>query len=388
MHESPDRLEQLNREIPRDLVTIVHKAIAREPVQRYPDAQALGNDLRRFIEGRPILARRISATERTWRWCRRNPVIAGMLVSMVIALAGVFGLWLRSERLLALTRKQAFGLQLDQAIALCEQGYVDQGLLTMAEELKEYRASPAAEQYGIRANLAAWSARLIPHERLADRILTAVGIKGTSEKNLLATIDEDGNPQVWDLATGKQKTDKGLEPIGAPRQTPSRTTPVSLWSSNDGKILIGSADDGCVRLWNLDTGRLVGPPIPVRTTISELALSEDHRLIATRTENDVERWDVTTGRPVNTAWPPEKSPGLKIVALYPHRVVTRDENGVYRLHDLDSGQRIGRPMASAKDSQLENVKERKALLIWWNGTDQARWFQAWSVETGEPLGLP
>ncbi len=107
MHESPDRLGQLNREIPRDLVTIVHKAIAREPDQRYIDAEALGKDLGRFIEGRPILARRVSATERTWRWCRRNPVIAGMLVMMVAALAGVFGLWLRSERLLALTRRQA-----------------------------------------------------------------------------------------------------------------------------------------------------------------------------------------------------------------------------------------------------------------------------------------
>jgi WD40 repeat protein/tRNA A-37 threonylcarbamoyl transferase component Bud32 len=404
MHESPDRLEQFNREIPRDLVTIVHKAIAREPVQRYPGAQALGDDLRRFIEGRPILARRISATERTWRWCRRNPVIAGLLVTMVAALAGVFGLWLRSERLLALTRRQALGLQLDQAIALCEQGYVDQGLLGMAEQLKEYRTSPAAQQYGIRTNLAAWSARLILHEKLADRILDVRRITriGDQQPIAVASIDEGGNSQVWDLATGKRTpTDKGLEPIGAPRQTPSGTTqalrpiqrggdgiPQFLWSPDDGKILIGSAGDGCARLWNINTGRLVGPPIPVRTPISELALSEDHRLIATRTDNDVQRWDVTTGHPVKTAWPPEKSPGPKAVALYPHRVVTRDENGVFRLHDLDSGQRIGRPMTSAKDSQLKNVKERKALLIWWDGTDQDRWFQAWSVETGEPLGPP
>ena len=55
MHESPERLEQLNREIPRDLVTIVHKAIAREPDHRYLDAEAMGKDLGRFLEGRPIL---------------------------------------------------------------------------------------------------------------------------------------------------------------------------------------------------------------------------------------------------------------------------------------------------------------------------------------------
>jgi WD40 repeat protein len=394
MHESPDRLEQLNREIPRDLATIVHKAIAREPVQRYPNAQALRNDLGRFIEGRPILARRISATERTWRWCCRNPVIAGMLVAMVVSLAGVFGLWLRSERLLALTRRQSFGLQLDQAIALCEQGYVERGLTAMAEQLEEYRTSPAAQQHGIRANLAAWSARVIPHERLADRIMEVRPIPGTPEKQLiaLATLDEDGNPQVWDLATGKRKpTDEGLEPIGAPRQTPSGTTPrpQSLWSSDDDKILIASADDGCVRLWNLDTGRLVGRPIPVRTTIGELALSEDLRLIATRSDNDVQRWDITTGSPVKTAWPPENSRGLKIVALYPHRVVTRDESGVYRVHDLDSGQRIGRPITSAKAGGFSKMRERNALLFWWwNGMGEESWFQGWSVETGEPLGPP
>ncbi len=388
MHESPDRLEQLNREIPRDLATIVHKAIAREPVQRYSDAQALRNDLGRFIEGRPIQARRISAPERTWRWCRRNPVIAGLLVAMVVALAGVFGLWLRSERLLALTREQAFGLRLDQAVALCEQGYVDRGVLAMAEQLKDYRRSPAAEQYAIRANLAAWSPHLIAPERLADGILAVKGVPN-AQYRLFATIDLDGNPQVWDFATGKL-AEKGLEPIGAARQTPSGKTPPlpSLWFSDDGKILIGSAGDGFVRLWNFDTGRFVGPPIPVRNFISELALSEDHRLMATRYNDDVQRWDVTTGRPVKTAWPPERSPVPKAVALYRHRVVTRDESGVYEIHDLDSGKRIGRPMTSAKDSELESVKERKALLIRWDEKNQKSWFQAWSVETGEPLGPP
>ncbi len=262
MNESPDRLGQLNREIPRDLVTIVHKAIAREPDRRYIDAEALAKDLGRFIEGRPILARRVSAAERTWRWCRRNPVIAGMLVMMVAALAGVFGLWLRSERLLALTRRQAVGLQLDRAIVLCEQGYVDQGLLAMAEQLKEYGTSPAAEQHAIRANLASWSTRLIVPETLAARIVTCSGSQG----KLLATLDEDGHPLVWDLGTGKL-TGKGLEPIGAPRQARTGTTPPppGLWFFEDGKILIGRGIDGWFRFWDLDTGRLLGPPIEART---------------------------------------------------------------------------------------------------------------------------
>ena len=393
MNEAPDRLGQLNREIPRDLITIVHKAIAREPDQRYPDALALGKDLSRFIDGRTILARRVSAAERTWRWCRRNPSIAGLILMMAAALAGAFGLWLRSERLLALTRRQAVGLQLDQAIALCEQGYTDRGLLNMAGQLQDYGTSPPAEQHAIRANLAAWSARLIAPETLASRIFTGRLVPGTQEK-LYATLDEDGNPKVWDLTTGRP-TGRDLELKGTMRPAPTGSTPPkpALWFSEDGKILIGRGRDGWVRSWNLDSGRLVGPPIEdpwvvARNRAAPFAfeLSEDHRLLATQVDNDVKRWDITTGSLVNTAWRPDPSPAASVVAFYPHRVVTTDNAGVKRLFDLDSGKMIGQPMTPAKSSHFHALKERKALVFCWEETSQDHWFQGWSVETGEPLG--
>ena len=65
--EDPPRLRKLNRAVPADLETIVHKAIAREPGQRYAAAKAVADDLNRFIEGRPIQARRVSGSERVWR---------------------------------------------------------------------------------------------------------------------------------------------------------------------------------------------------------------------------------------------------------------------------------------------------------------------------------
>jgi eukaryotic-like serine/threonine-protein kinase len=70
------RLRKLNPEVPADLETIVLKAISREPERRYQSAAALGDDLRRFLDDRPILARRIGPVERAWRWCRRNPISA------------------------------------------------------------------------------------------------------------------------------------------------------------------------------------------------------------------------------------------------------------------------------------------------------------------------
>lgn len=74
-HEPP-RPRKLNAGIPRDLETIVLKAIAREPERRYPTALALAEDLGRFLDDLPILARRTTAPERLWRWCRRNRALA------------------------------------------------------------------------------------------------------------------------------------------------------------------------------------------------------------------------------------------------------------------------------------------------------------------------
>src|SRR5262249_17067581 len=76
--EAP-RLERIDSRLPRDLVTIVHKAMAREPSDRYQSAAALAEDLRRFLDDRSIVARRASLAEQAWRLCRRNPTLTGLL---------------------------------------------------------------------------------------------------------------------------------------------------------------------------------------------------------------------------------------------------------------------------------------------------------------------
>jgi tetratricopeptide (TPR) repeat protein len=75
----PARPRALVPAIPRDLETIVLKAIAREPADRYSSAEQLGDDLGRFLEDRPIYARRLSIAEQVWRWARRNRAVASLL---------------------------------------------------------------------------------------------------------------------------------------------------------------------------------------------------------------------------------------------------------------------------------------------------------------------
>ena len=74
----PPGLRTLNPTIPADLETIVLKAAAHDPEQRYQTAAELADDLRRFLDDRPILARRASAAQQLWRWCRRNRAVAGL----------------------------------------------------------------------------------------------------------------------------------------------------------------------------------------------------------------------------------------------------------------------------------------------------------------------
>jgi serine/threonine protein kinase len=88
-HGEPPRPRQVDGRIPRDLETIVLKAMAREPADRYQTAEALAEDLRRFLLDRPIRARRASMPERTWRWCRRNPIVAGLLAAAVVLATGL-----------------------------------------------------------------------------------------------------------------------------------------------------------------------------------------------------------------------------------------------------------------------------------------------------------
>jgi serine/threonine protein kinase len=82
---------QLNDKIPRDLETICLKAMAKAPTRRYASARELAEDLRRYLNGEPIRARPVGQVERLGRWCRRNPLPAGLLAA--VSLGSAFGLW-------------------------------------------------------------------------------------------------------------------------------------------------------------------------------------------------------------------------------------------------------------------------------------------------------
>jgi serine/threonine protein kinase len=102
--QDPASPQMLQPKVPRDLATICLKCLQKEPGKRYPTALALADDLARFLAGQPIRARPVSQAEKLWRWCRRKPLVAALLVSVTLLILFVAvgtplaAFWWREQR--------------------------------------------------------------------------------------------------------------------------------------------------------------------------------------------------------------------------------------------------------------------------------------------------
>jgi eukaryotic-like serine/threonine-protein kinase len=105
LQDEPRPPRRLNDRIPRDLETICLKAMAKAPARRYVSARELADDLQRFLRGEPIRARPVGRLERLGRWCRRNPLAAGLLLA--VTLGSAFGLAHLSQLSRQLVRESA-----------------------------------------------------------------------------------------------------------------------------------------------------------------------------------------------------------------------------------------------------------------------------------------
>jgi WD40 repeat protein len=92
----------LNPAVNQELETICLKCLGKDPQRRYGSAEMLAQDLDRWRNGEPILARPVGWAEKAWLWCQRRPVIAGLLLALHIVLAaglaGIVWEWRRAER--------------------------------------------------------------------------------------------------------------------------------------------------------------------------------------------------------------------------------------------------------------------------------------------------
>lgn len=97
LHNEPRAPRKVDASVPRDLETICLKALSKEPQGRYATAQAMADDLRHYLAGEPIAARRVGPAERSLRWVRRNPAKTAAAALMLVLSLG-FGLAFAENR--------------------------------------------------------------------------------------------------------------------------------------------------------------------------------------------------------------------------------------------------------------------------------------------------
>ena len=288
--ESPPRLEKLNPGIPRDLVTIVHKAIDREPAHRYSSAKEVADDLQSFIHDEPIRARRVSLPERFFRWSRRNRAIAGLLSTsalLLIAMTGVSLLFAREQHQSALAQKDLnFELtaQREQAIeskGLAEAAQQQEQSLRMETE-RQLRRTTALQlglqsrivqgEYPVRSILLAAEAVEITR-RFAEPVLPV------AHESLLSSLSFLGGQSL------AANTGRVLNHLFSP----------------DGRWLATNSLDRAIRVWDLDAAN---PNATVTLLLDHvaradrpLAIGRRGHWIVTGSSNSIHLWDRTQREP-------------------------------------------------------------------------------------------
>ncbi|HEX3450324.1 MAG TPA: protein kinase, partial [Isosphaeraceae bacterium] len=261
--EAPPPLRRHEPRIPRDLETIVLKAIARDPADRYRTAADLAEDLRRFLNDLPVRARRITWAEELWRWSRRNRTIAGLAASVVLLLAVLAA----GASLLAYktgqSRDQARRAELERTQQLA------QSLLSQA------RAARSSRRRGQRfQGLAAIrSAQLLARESgepesFQDKLRTEA-IACLALPDISAPVDDSAlRPLPANLMAVSPTVYVVLDTAGFVQVTRTQDQQVlARWQfypghpigrlSHDGSIVAIRSDSGAFRAWNLTTNSAV-----------------------------------------------------------------------------------------------------------------------------------
>jgi WD40 repeat protein/predicted Ser/Thr protein kinase len=375
----PPGPRQVNPEIPRDLETVVLKALARDPAHRYQTAAELAEDLKRFVAGEPIRARRVSAWQRVVLWAKRRPAAAALVLvsgvavlSLVAASTGaLYNAWLQEAlRDTAQAKEEAELAQQAEAQAKQKAQQAQQAesqARAKAEEAlrAEAQARQQAERNKYLQHLALAAAELrnnsmVRVEQLLDAcpreyqknwewrylkqqchrdLLTLRGHTGgihglafSPDGTRLASSSLDGTLKVWDVTTGQVlHTLKGHSSEVA-----------SVAFSPDGKQLASAGfQDQMVKVWDASTGQELMTLRGHGGGLWDVAFSPDGRRLASASSDlTVKVWDATTGQEVFTL--KGHSDEVKSVAFSPdgRRLASASQDRTVKVWDTANGQEL------------------------------------------------
>jgi WD40 repeat protein/serine/threonine protein kinase len=342
-HAEPARLGKLNRAVPRDLETIVHKAIDKDPRQRYASAEALAEDLHRFIADEPIQARRVSPAERLWRWCRRSPALAGLTAAVatllvVVAVSGVVAAV--QYRRLADQEEQRRNEAEDRADAEARANYFHRIALAQRELARDNLGQALEQLDDCPPEWRQWEWHCLRRLCQLDPFVIhdrhdVNGVAFSPDGERLASGGGDGIVKVWNSRTGAL-----LQSLPA-----NSDLVYAVAFHPDGTHLAVSCGDRQVRLWDLATGKVVftcpGHGGPHYGLAYGVAFSPDGRRLAVGSEGAVNLWDWQGGQRLHRL--PGHAPQQGIsVAFSPggHLLASGSWNGDVLLWNSQTGERL------------------------------------------------
>ena len=281
---NPPSPRKLNPEVPRDFETIVLKAIDRDPSRRYRSAEELAEDLRRFVDDRPIQARRVGMAERTWRWCRRNPALAGTTAALIALLFAVaIGASASAFRFRSMAQILESNLYFSDVSLAHRECLV--GNLGRAERLLD--GCPTDLRGWEWHYLKRWShTALLTLRKHSDYVMC---VEFCPDGKRLASGGQDGTVKVWDATTGRLVHD-------LPGHAPDIVKDLAF--SADGTVLASCGRDKVVRIWDTSTGRLIRSLRGHPEEVFSVAFSPNGRRLVSSCTRVVTFWDAATWQEV------------------------------------------------------------------------------------------
>jgi WD40 repeat protein/serine/threonine protein kinase len=250
--------------IPRDLDTICLRCLEKEPAKRYATAQALAAELDRFLKDEPIQARPVGTPEKVWRWCRRKPALAASLAAILLLLLVVL---------------------IGAPIAAYR---INEARKAQATETRRARRSEYAADMNLALQAVA-EGNLFGSQQLLDkhRPRKESALRGWRPESDLRGWEWR---YLWRQCRGDERFVLGSHVGGA----------TAVGALPDGKTVWSAGNDGAVRLWNLESRRLIAS-LPHADRILHAAASPDGRWLATVTASPrgpqpVRLWDLTERR--------------------------------------------------------------------------------------------